>query len=219
MIYIGKWWGEMCSKSWKCWGEGCQKFCSEWWQWRWCPDYAKLPFSTCSIVFSILLAIPAVIIFFYAIGDTSYNKHWDYSYIAANVVAFFNYVIDIIFVIYAFKRIGEGYYKAFEKENNPNSIPGKVWRFIGYYIFFLIFVILFIFSFIWDIIILAWANNDNAYWENNYGGILSATKFMGGWHIAMMMVGVLLFWLIFWLLSLGENTFAKPLLSLLYISV
>lgn len=110
-----------------------------------------------------MLGIPTIVILIYILVDTDHLDYCEYNYVVANVIEFVNYVLTIAFVIYSVKRIGEGYYKAYERHENPNSIGKEVLKFLCYDIIVLLFVFFFIWTFIWDIIVLAWANNENDY--------------------------------------------------------
>lgn len=140
-----------------------------------------------------MLGIPAIIILIYVLSDTDHVDNCDNNYVIANVIEFINYALMIAFVIYAVRKIGEGYYRAFEKYEQPDSILGEVGRFLCYDFIVLIFIAFAIWTFVWDIVVLAWAGDENKYCEDEHGGVLAATRFMAGWHIAMIFFGLFLF--------------------------
>lgn len=213
MIYIGQCCSSMCCKTCKCCGDSCQKCCNECMQCHCCPDYARLPFSTCSILFAMALAIPAIVILIYVLSESDHTDHCDKNYIIANVIEFINYVATIAFVIYCVKRIGEGYFKAFEKSAMPNSISKEVMKFVCYDVIVLIFIFFYIWTIVWDCIVFAWTSNENDYCDEEYDGVIAASNFMAAWHLCMTVCFFFFFVIVLCCLSCAENSFARPFVS------
>lgn len=135
------------------------------------------------------------------VANTDHVDHCDHNYIVANLVCFGIYVVDIVFVIYSVKKIGEGYFKSYERHGNNQSIASEVVKFLCYDIFVLLFILFALFAFAWNIVMLVWTNDENPYCEEEEEGILTATEFMAGWHITMMFIGLGFFVLVLCFLS------------------
>jgi hypothetical protein len=157
-----------------------------------------------------MLGIPAIIILIYILSDTDHVDNCKHNYVVANVVEFINYALMIAFIIYAVRKIGEGYYRAFEKYENPDSIFSEVGRFLCYDFIVLFFIVFAIWTFVFDIVVLVWTGDEYKYCEDEHDGILTATNFMAGWHIAMLFFGLFLFIFALCLLTCAENSLAKP---------
>jgi len=159
-----------------------------------------------------MLGIPAIVIFIYMLGETEHSDFWEHNYTVANAVAFANYILTIAFVIYAVRKIGEGYYRAYEKQQNP-KIMSEVVKFLWYDFIVLFFILFAIWTFAWDIVMLTWTTDENEFCEEEFDGLITATEFMAGWHMTMLFVGMFFFILALWLLSCAENSLAKPFVS------
>mmetsp|Transcript_11297 Transcript_11297/g.11251 ORF Transcript_11297/g.11251 Transcript_11297/m.11251 type:complete len:98 (+) Transcript_11297:195-488(+) len=92
----------------------------------------------------------------------SEHTDWcEHNYVVAMIISIINFIITVAFVIYSVRKIGEGYFKAYEKYQNPNSIAKEVWKFICKDFVVLFFIVFYIWTFVWDCIILAWTNDEN----------------------------------------------------------
>ncbi len=98
----------------------------------------------------------------YVLSKSDHTDVCDNNYMIATVVEFINYILTVAFVIYAVRKIGEGYFKAYEKYQNPDSIAKEVWRFLCTDIIVLLFIVFYIWTFVWDCIVLAWTGDENA---------------------------------------------------------
>lgn len=171
------------------------------------------PFSTWSVIISLLLGIPAIVILIYTLVKAEHLDVCDNNYILANCIEFAVYAIDIAFVIYSVRKIGEGFYRTYETEEKPHAIGSEVVKFLCFDFFVLFFIFFYFASLAWDVVMLVWANSDNDACEDQYEGVLEATNFFAGWHIAMMFMGVFWFLMALCLLSFSESRIVKPFLK------
>jgi hypothetical protein len=61
----------------------------------------------------------------------------------------------------------------------------------------------------------AWSgeDKDNIVCDKEFGGVLSASNFMAGWHMAMTIMGLCIFCFMVCILSCADNSYAKPFIS------
>jgi len=98
----------------------------------------------------------------YVMSESDHTDWCDHNYTIATLIAFLNYCLTIAFVIYSVRKIGEGYFRAYEKYENPNSIATEVWRFICKDIIVLIFIAFYIWTFVWDCVIFSFTGDETA---------------------------------------------------------
>lgn len=213
MIYIGKGIGSCCSKTFGMCGEGCKRFCTAFWECRCCGGWVKLPFSTCSVLFSLLLGIPALIIAIYTTSESEHTDYCENNYILANWIQFANYFITIAFTIYAVYKIGEGYYRAYEKDPKPKGLHSQIWKFLCYDFVMLLFIFFYIWTWVWDIIVLVWVGQEEDVCTDNWEGVIAATIFLAVWHMCLMLLACCWFPCVVGMLGLSERSWVRPFLS------